>query len=153
MRKLLVSVLLISNVSFAAELIVFEKPAAEIPRFHNLNSILQINYSTSEGQVRLTAEQEMRQRRCSGRREDRECSYETTSFTVFSKDIIVPDLLVEGNKLIFRSSSRSVDCGTLGVTRVFRRPTLYLTGACSTRAEVTTRDGQDFIQVTFLVKE
>lgn len=50
--------------------------------------------------------------------------------TLVRKTIPVEGLELVGNEMIYYSELGEVNCGTLGTSRVLRRPTLYLTGNC-----------------------
>jgi hypothetical protein len=52
---------------------------------------------------------------------------------IFQDTVKVEGLELVGDKVIFTTPEREVDCGTMGVSRVFKRPTIYLSGNCDLR--------------------
>lgn len=56
--------------------------------------------------------------------------------TLVGKTIPVDGLELVGKEMIYYSELGEVKCGTLGTSRVLRRPTLYLTGNCVLRESV-----------------
>lgn len=152
MKQLLFLSLLLTNLSFADELVLFEKPVKELPRFNHLDTKFQVDTSTSGGSIILTAIDEFQTVRCRGRGPDVSCDTEITRLKVFSHEIKVPDLNLEGDTLIFRGSSGAVECAKLGRSRVLRRPTLFLSGFCKTKATVSSKLGKKFVSVKLITQ-
>jgi len=50
--------------------------------------------------------------------------------TIFQDTIMIENLKLVNKEMIYTSENGEVNCGTLGTSRVLRRPTLYLTGNC-----------------------
>ncbi len=153
MKNFFALMLLISQVAFAGELVVFEKPIFEMPTFQDSDAIFQVNQTTSEGYLRLTASRLQRRRLCSGPVGERDCLPDLWMEVVFSQNVAVPDLRLEGDKLIYRGPMGSVECATLGRSRVFRRPTLFMSGACEAKTAVVKKDGFSVLQLKFITKE
>ena len=42
--------------------------------------------------------------------------------------------------MIYNGVNGEVNCGKLGLSRVLRRPTLYLSGTCELKSYITNRD-------------
>lgn len=61
--------------------------------------------------------------------------------TVFSDKVSVPNLVLMGNDAVYQGAGGNVVCGTMGVSRVFKVPTLYLSGNC-VLSSVILRDGR-----------
>lgn len=55
--------------------------------------------------------------------------------TIYQHTELIPNLVLEGDKVVFHGEE-SVECGTLGVSRVFKRPTLYLNGKCKLQSKI-----------------
>lgn len=55
---------------------------------------------------------------------------------VYEHTELIPDLILEGNKILYNTKSGVVDCGTLGVSRIFKVPTLYLNGKCTLKSKI-----------------
>ena len=72
-----------------------------------------------------------------------------STMTVFSDSVKIDNLILVDDKLIYQGAEGEVECGTMGVTRVFKKPTLLLSGNCKLDADVT-RNGD--LTVTFITK-
>lgn len=55
---------------------------------------------------------------------------------VFSKKTKIEGLSLIDDKAIFNSAEGEVICGTMGVSRIFKVPTLYLSGNCELVGEI-----------------
>lgn len=56
---------------------------------------------------------------------------------VILKDSVKIDgLMLMGDKVIYHGAEGDVNCGTLGESRILKRPTLYLTGKCQLQARI-----------------
>ena len=55
---------------------------------------------------------------------------------VFSKTTKIAGLTLVDDKAIFTGAEGEVICGTMGVSRIFKIPTLYLSGNCELYGEV-----------------
>lgn len=49
---------------------------------------------------------------------------------VFEKTVKVDGLMLMADKVIYHAKEGSVECGTMGVSRIFKRPTIFLSGKC-----------------------
>lgn len=57
----------------------------------------------------------------------------------------VPELSVADGKLFLNLEGRAFECGTMGESRILRRPTLFLSGACKLQEKrVRTEAGKRF---------
>lgn len=56
--------------------------------------------------------------------------------TIYEHTELIPNLVLEGDKIIYNGENGAVDCGKLGVSRVFKRPTLYLNGKCQLQSKI-----------------
>lgn len=54
-----------------------------------------------------------------------------TYVSVYRDTVKVPGLVLVGDKVMYHSNEAAVDCGTLGVSRIFKKPTIYLSGNCT----------------------
>lgn len=60
----------------------------------------------------------------------------TERYRVFDDTVKVDGLSLVDDKVIYQGVEGEVECGTLGVSRVFKVPTLYLNGNCKLTARV-----------------
>lgn len=72
--------------------------------------------------------------------------------TIYNHTEQIPNLVLEGDKMIYHGSTGAVDCGTLGLSRVFRRPTLYLTGNCNLNSHILFDRADKKVVVDFVAK-
>lgn len=75
----------------------------------------------------------------------------TTYKTIYSTTELIPSLVLEGDKMVYLGSKGAVDCGTLGKSRVFRAPTLYLSGKCKLTSRVLGDQADKKVEVDLLV--
>lgn len=120
--------------AFASERVVLEVAAGKV-RASTFSTRFEINLNDGTAGASLTAK-----RSSMGPRDNR------TIRKTF--EALVPELSLVGNVLVYTDESGQVECGTMGETRVFKRPVLNLTGNCSL---VTRRAGKK-IQVVLVTK-
>ena len=71
---------------------------------------------------------------------------------IFSDKVKVEGLMLMGDQAVYQGAEGNVVCGTMGVSRVFKVPTLYLTGNCKLSG-VIRREGRDNkVQVKLITK-
>lgn len=63
-------------------------------------------------------------------------------------EALIPELSLNGDVLVLDSANGPVTCGTMGVTRVFKRPVLNLSGDCS----LITRRVENKVQLVLVTK-
>lgn len=68
---------------------------------------------------------------------------------IYQNKVAVEGLMLMGNKLIYHDVAEDVECGNLGLSRIFKRPTLYLTGNCKLTGKVDRRKN---LSVTLITK-
>lgn len=59
--------------------------------------------------------------------------------TVFSKTVQVDGLMLMDKKVMYQAPEGEVQCGTMGLSRVFRIPTIFLNGNCRLNGMVEGR--------------
>lgn len=72
--------------------------------------------------------------------------------TIYQHTELIPNLVLEGNKMVYHSEAGAVECGTLGTSRVFRKPTIYLSGKCKLVSRVIHDRADKKIVVDFQAK-
>lgn len=77
---------------------------------------------------------------------------EEVNRVIYRHTELIPNLVLEGNKMVYHSDAGPVECGTLGTSRVFRRPTLYLSGKCQLDSRVVLDRAERKVIVDFKVK-
>lgn len=76
----------------------------------------------------------------------------TERLRVFEDMVRVEGLSLVGDKVIYQGEEGEVDCGTLGVSRVFKVPTIYLTGNCKLTARVVETSSQSRVVIKLITK-
>lgn len=71
---------------------------------------------------------------------------------VFSDTVKVDGLMMMDKKVIYRGAEGDVECGTMGLSRVFKIPTLYLNGNCSLSARLSGHWNERMLTVTLSTK-
>lgn len=148
MKKFFIaSLLMISAVSaFAAEVVVLDQPVASIGNGMTLvDARFQVDQNTTEGFVDITVTEERymgspypgpmgcdQWGRCYPQRMPM-----PMPVVVFSQRVKVDGLMLMGDSVMYHGADANVDCGRLGVSRIFRKPTIYLNGNCKLEGRVT----------------
>jgi hypothetical protein len=152
MKKfLLAAIVLCSSVAFAGEVLVLDQSVMNVGNgMTSVDARFQVDKNTSEGFVDVTVTEERyvmgggygypgpgpmgcdRYGRCFPQRMPM-----PMPVTVFSQRVKVEGLMLMGDTVMYHGAEGNVDCGTLGVSRVFRKPTIYLNGNCKLSGHVT----------------
>lgn len=77
---------------------------------------------------------------------------ETHYRTIYEHTELIPNLVLEDKTMVYHSANGAVECGTLGTSRVFRRPTLYLSGKCKLNSRVVLDRAAKKVVVDFQAK-
>lgn len=121
---IVVAALLSSFAVSAAELTVMSVPTKKLVR-STLTTRFEVNLEDGTAGVSLTASRMVRR--------GRDTHMRTKTF-----EAQVPELSLIDKTLVLNSNGETVECGTMGVTRVFKRPVLLLNGNCDV---ITKREG------------
>ncbi len=125
MKTLIVIAALLSSVAVsAAELTVMSVATSKLVRA-NLTTRFEVNLEDGTAGVSLTATRMVHRGRHS-------------SMTSRTFETMVPELSLVDKTLVLNTNGESVECGMMGVTRVFKRPVLLLNGNCDV---ITKREG------------
>ncbi len=125
MKTFIVIAALLSSVAVsAAELTVLSVPTKKIMH-SNVTTRFEVNLEDGTAGVSLTATRTIHHGKTS----------RTTSKTF---EAMVPELALVDKTLVLTTGTESVECGTMGQTRIFKRPVLLLNGNCDI---ITKREG------------
>ena len=120
--------------ALASETVVLEVASKKI-RGSQLLPRFEVNLEDGSAGASLTATREVRRGR--------------HSRTVLKRfEALIPGLMLNQDVLTYTSAAGPVDCGTMGVTRIFKRPVLNLNGDCKL---VTKRVGNK-VQLLLITK-
>lgn len=147
MKKFLLAlIVLCSSVAFAGEVLVLDQQVMGIGNgMTSVDARFQVDQNTSEGFVDITVTEERyigspypgpmgcdRWGRCYPQRMPM-----PMPVVVFSQRVKVDGLMLMGDSVMYHGADANVDCGTLGLSRIFRKPTIYLNGNCKLEGRVT----------------
>lgn len=138
--------LLFSLTAFAGEVVVMDVSAKGSTKFDTVSARFLIDQTAGTGAAELsvTREHEI----C---HHDRETGRDCTTWTsvILNEKAPIEGLTVVDKKV----SIGNVDCGTMGVSRVFKVPTFYMSGNCTLSADRVTVAGEKRIIVKLITKE
>lgn len=75
-----------------------------------------------------------------------------TQYTIFSDKVKVDNLVLMGDDAVYQGEEGNVVCGTMGKSRVFKVPTLYLSGNCKLSHSIRYENGNRKLTVTLKTK-
>ncbi|HXH74699.1 MAG TPA: hypothetical protein VNJ08_07020 [Bacteriovoracaceae bacterium] len=135
MKKIvLVALMLTASLTYASEVTVLE---AELPYVKGLvaaGARFAANADRSQGYVNVSVTELTSN--------DGPDVPTQTMAIIFNKNVKVDGLEIVGDKVMYQGTEGAVECGTLGFTRVFKKPTIYLTGNCKIKADVYRHNGK-----------
>ena len=67
---------------------------------------------------------------------------------VFNQQVMIVNLRIENKEMIYSTENGDVNCGRLGTSRIFKIPTIYLSGKCVLRETLN----YDRLRVTLTIK-
>lgn len=163
MKKLILAALvLVSAAVNAAEVVVYE---AQLPLLQSSGRALvdarfQMDFNTNEGFMKVSvSEQRFIYSPDSGHYDQTgrwypggPGRYQPTIVIIFKDTAKIEGLMLMGDKVIYHGAEGDVDCGTIGESRVFRRPIIYLSGKCELVSTIVSDRYSDKLVVTLKTK-
>lgn len=162
MKKLLIASLILgTTVAQAADLNVLDVYIPMASSYDTVDSSFQMNTSTGAGSVKVTVTQQRANPFPNPYPYPGGCNPysgciprpmpmpQPTYVVIFDEMIPVNGLRLENKKVLFDGENGTVDCGTLGYSRILKIPTIYLSGNC-TLIESLGRNGN--LRVTLRTK-
>jgi hypothetical protein len=152
MKKFILMALAFSSLAHAAEVVVLD---ANLPIINDARALTDARFfmdtKTGEGFVQAAVSEERYTMPFPG---GYGCSYDQygrcypgpnrmpmpTQVEVYSASKKIDGLMLMGDQAVYHSAQGNIVCGTMGVSRVFRVPTLYLSGDCKLSSKIV-RDG------------
>lgn len=156
MKKLFFLVLVIvTSFAQAAEVEVMN---ANIPRLSFERSFVDtrfyMNTKTGEGFVQAKVSQELMIRSNCPNPNWQAC-WPTSGrdiVTVYADTAKIEGLMLMGDQAVYQGAEGNVVCGTMGVSRVFKVPTLYLNGNCKLNGKIVRTNTETKLVVTLTTK-
>ncbi len=146
MKFLTLALLIISASAFASEVIVMDVPAKGTSRMDDISARFLINQAAGTGAAELSVT-----------REHEICHHDAETgrdCTTFSSVVLNEKAPIEGLTVVDKKVAiGNVDCGTMGVSRILKVPTFYMSGDCTLSAERVTVAGEKRILVKLMTKE
>lgn len=137
MKKLILATLaLTASTVFASEVVVLDKDVRYYNDTHfQVGTRFYMDQESGQGYVKAFVSERRSHYRGRG---DFEISY----YPLLSETVKVEGLVLMGDQAVYQGAEGNVVCGTMGVSRVFKVPTLYLTGNCKLSGAIR-REGRD----------
>jgi hypothetical protein len=60
-----------------------------------------------------------------------------TQVMIFNGSKKIDGLMLMGDQAVYQSAQGNIVCGTMGISRIFKVPTLYLSGNCSLSSKIS----------------
>ena len=76
----------------------------------------------------------------------------TMTRTVFEKTVKIEGLMMMGKQVVYQGAEGNVDCGKMGVSRVFKKPTFFLSGNCNLDGRLISTHTGNKVIVNFKTK-
>ena len=147
MKKFLLLALVLGAFSaFADEVVIFDAELRSVSFNADVDASFQMDKSTGEGNVKIVVSDVIYDQNpfpgpmnCDswGRCYPGNYRPMPRMITLLNETVRVQGLNLDGNKVMFESSTGPVQCGTMGVTRVFKRPAIFLNGNCKLSGRIT----------------
>ena len=152
---ILVGLFSLTSMLYASEVTILESSLTRVQNsYQTVNTRFQVNQTTGQGFVEVT----VLENRYTwnhhypgpgrGGRHPHPMPQPVPT-VIYQNKVAVEGLMLMGDKLIYRDVDKDVDCGTLGLSRIFKRPTIYLTGNCKLTGKVDRRRN---LSVTLMTK-
>lgn len=132
MKTFLVSFVMLTSVAFGAETTLLKTKVSGSSSVNKIESRFVIDDVTGEGSVAVKVS-----RRQSGKPG---AGGPVIYRALFNKTVKVEGLSLLGDKLVYAGEEGDVECGTLGESRVFKVPTIYLSGNCSIVSKIVKKE-------------
>lgn len=137
MKSLFLSALAFSaSTAFAGQIIVMEAKVPVIFNNHqDVSTRFYMDQQTGQGYVKATVNERVQNHHPRSNRGP-------SSRQVFSEMVKVEGLMLMGDQAVYHGSAGNVVCGTMGESRFFKVPTLYLSGDCSLSSTLVNEGGR-----------
>ncbi len=146
MKCFVFALLMLSVSVFAAEVVVMDVPAKGTSRSDDVSARFLIDQVAGTGAAELSVT-----------REHEICHHDPESgrdCTTWSSSVLNEKAPIEGLTVVDKKVSvGNVDCGTMGVSRILKVPTFFMSGNCTLSADRVTVAGEKRIIVKLITKE
>ncbi len=156
MKKfILAALVLCSSMVFAAEVVVLDEPIQLMTHnFATVDARFHMDQTTGEGFVKVAVIEE---RMTDGRvfcDQFGQCYPQRMPMpsVVFQDSAKIDGLMLMDDKVIFHGENGDVDCGKMGVSRVFKKPTIFLNGNCKLIGRITRKWNSSNVVVVLKTK-
>lgn len=156
MKKLILAALVLcTSMVYAAEVVVMNEEIRLMSNnFTSVDARFHMDQTTGEGFVKVTVTEERQEYggvmcdhygRCFPQRMP-------MPYVIFEDSAKIEGLMLMGDKVVFHGAEGDVDCGKMGVSRVFKKPTLFLNGNCKLSGRVSGRFNDSKVVVVLKTK-
>lgn len=147
MKKFFAFTLFVVSSAFAAEVTVLDVPAGRSHAYDNHDVRFIIDQEAGTASAHLSVSREHETCRPSG---DYGMDCTTWYTNLLSKKAPIDGMKVVDKQVTFEDR---IDCGKMGVSRIFKVPTFYMTGQCRLDVERVKVDGEKRIIVKLITAE
>ncbi len=156
MKKfILAALVLCTSAVYAADVVVMDEPIQLMSNnFATVDARFHMDQTTGEGFVKVTVTEERmtygggmcdHYGRCYPQRMP-------MPYVIFEESAKIDGLMLMDDKVIFHGAEGDVDCGKMGVSRVFKKPTIFLNGNCKLSGRVSGRFNDSKVVVVLKTK-
>ncbi len=142
MKKfILAALVVVASVAQAAEVVVLEANLSVVPRGPEVaSSKFYMDTKTGEGFVKASVSEEITTWTTTTWCTSSYCTTHPvptrTLNQIFSETVKIEGLTLMGDDAVYQGAEGNVVCGTMRPSRIFRVPTLYLSGNCKLESKI-----------------
>lgn len=161
MKKFIVLALaLVSSVAAASEVVTVLEADLSVAPYErtSVDTRFYIDQTTGEGfaKVSVAGTRYIYQDYCDydhyGRCFPRNRGPIPVQYPIYENTVKIEGLMLMGDKVVFHGANGDVECGTMGESRVFRIPTLYLSGKCDLQGRLSRNNRVSTLNVVLKTK-
>ncbi len=156
MKKfILAALVLCTSMVYAAEVVVMNEDIRLMSNnFTSVDARFHMDQTTGEGFVKVTVTEE-RPDYGGGYYDHMGRWYPNRMpmpVVIFQESAKIDGLMLMDDKVIYHGAEGDVDCGKMGVSRVFKKPTIYLSGNCKLSGNISGRYNDTKVVVVLKTK-
>ncbi len=156
-KSLFAALVLASSMAQAAEVVVLEAELPVVARGREFaSSKFQMDTKTGEGFVKTTVTEEVTvwttETWCTPQFCQSGPVARTVTNQIYSGSAKIANLVLMGDDAVYQGEEGNVVCGTMKPSRIFRVPTLYLSGKCKLETQVLRSNLEAKVVVTLRAK-
>lgn len=154
MKKILIlALILVSALAQAETITLVEKDltGTYYPSYSNARFYMDLQTGEGFAQISVTEERYMETTHCDQWGRCYPNRY-PMPVTIYEETVKIEGLTLNDKDIMFDGAEGSVNCGKMGVTRITRKPTIYLSGNCRLDSRLTGDFRGTHLKVDFITK-